>query len=41
MVRAVDEKLGKPDKTFPDSSWIKKMEQRPDMVREGDAERGA
>lgn len=39
MVRAVDEKLGEPDKVFCDCSWMKKVEQRPDMVREGDAER--
>lgn len=28
VMKAADEMLGKPDKTFPDCSWIKKMEKQ-------------
>ena len=32
-MKAVDETLGKPDKTFPDDSWMKKVESNTDEAK--------
>ena len=33
VIKAVEEKLGKPDKTFLDGSWMKKMENTEDEAK--------
>lgn len=33
VIKAVDNKLGKPDKVFPDNSWMKKMEKTEDEIK--------